>query len=489
MADLSSMSQDATEFTTTVTESDLATWHKVLSEQSVQDTMTKYRLSKYGFLPESCDTVLPDNFKFFEYCISMISETKSFGDQFREIVNELPEYDSVMHQVNMLSYAQQANLFSILTIIINRYVWCQGIEDAKNYNRIPAILSVPLYQLSELLGVVPTLSHGSIDLWNWKLINPLNPFDLDNIDILHTMTGTESEEWFYKIMICIEGKAGDVVRIAHQIKQYYSVPEKLVSILKIINLRLQESVQIINRMYEHCNPDVFFDKIRIYLSGSLNDNLPQGIIFDLQPLGLSTKTYLLHGGSAAQSSLIQMYDILFGIQHSGHGKEFLDKMRQYMPGSHREYAEELAKKISIKRFIELSFDNNMQSNIEQINYSLKYIYEQCVKNITNLREAHIRIVHKYVILMIEDRNKADLLTNAHGTKGSGGTNPIVFCKQIIDDSKRAIQLKNQCIKPDIKLNELIDRPGYTKQKICKSYVLFSIVISILAIICYSIIKY
>jgi indoleamine 2,3-dioxygenase len=504
MDESSHMSQNVTEFTDIPTDSDLATWYKVLSGQSVQDTMTKFEISKYGFLPESCDTILTENFKFLEHCVSMIPETKSFGEQFREIVSDLPIYNPQIHQITGLSYSQKANLFSLLTIIINRYIWCQGIEDAQNYNQIPAILSVPLYELSEDLGVVPTLSHGSIDLWNWKLTDKSKPFNLDNIDILHTMTGTESEEWFYKIMICIEGLSGEVVAISHEISKYYSNSQIILSLLKVMNLKIKESVQIINRIYEHCDPDVFFDKIRIYLSGSLNDNLPQGIIFDLHPLGLGTKTYRLHGGSAAQSTLFQIYDILFGIQHTGHGKEFLDKMRHYMPESHRVFAEELAKTLSIKKYIELSVGLDLHSNKN----SLKYMFEQCVKNITNLRKIH---------LMIEDRKNADLITNAHGDKGSGGTNLIVFCKEIIDDSISAIKLhdysslKNQRI--DFELNYLIDRPGdrygsiksdgiqdiknmtcivrnvYTDRQKCKSYTLLSIIIGIIAILIYSMIKY
>src|SRR5205814_2463962 len=91
-------------------------------------------------------------------------------------------------------------------------------------------------------------------------------------------------------------------------------------------------------------------------------------------------------GSAAQSTLIQVYDEFLGVKHEGHGKEFLVTMREYMPGKHREYLEMVSNLPSLKDYVG-STEND----------ELKNIYNDCLKLLTKFRDSHLNLVHHYIM--------------------------------------------------------------------------------------------
>lgn len=79
--------------------------------------------------------------------------------------------------------------------------------------------------------------------------------------------------------------------------------------------------QLLARMYEECDPNVFYFRIRPFLAGSRNmeeSGLPNGVLYED---GHGNKTYHKYsGGSNAQSSLIQAFDIILGIEHRPTGQ-------------------------------------------------------------------------------------------------------------------------------------------------------------------------
>jgi len=135
------------------------------------------------------------------------------------------------------------------------------------------------------------------------------------------------------------------------------------------------------------------------------------------------------GGSAAQSTLIQVYDALLGIEHTGHAKEYLNEMCNYMPKDHLIFLNYVRKNVNIKEIIKLNGD-----------YDLSRKYDECVNQLASFRHAHLGLVHAYIMKFIKEPNvnvheNDNDNENAHGAKGSGGTNPIEFCKHVIKDMK------------------------------------------------------
>jgi indoleamine 2,3-dioxygenase len=74
-------------------------------------------------------------------------------------------------------------------------------------------------------------------------------------------------------------------------------------------------------MYEKCSPPIFYHQIRPFLAGSKNmaaAGLPDGVFYDT---GNGNGKWRQHsGGSNAQSSLIQFFDIVLGIEHRSTGE-------------------------------------------------------------------------------------------------------------------------------------------------------------------------
>lgn len=397
----------------------------------MQNQESDYHISKYGFLPEQCCDKAPFGFEFVDHFAMVLPETVTSGEKFRSIVNSYNYVPGLNEVTDSINRSQLQFIYSILTMAMNRYIWCTGVNDAKYYSAIPDIIACPLWQVSKKLGIEMALTHATVDLWNWSLIDKNEPFDLDNLKVNHTMTGNRSEEWFYLIMIAIEGVSGRMVTEIPNCHTYFNDDDKhkVKEFLDSCLVDLTKIVKIIKRMYEQCDPDFFFNNLRIYLSGSKNDNLPDGVKLNLEPLGKKSRTIKNIGGSAAQSTLIQMYDCFFGIEHDEHGKTFLDEMRKYMPKSHYEYLRNLEQLPSLKEYVLNSADTEL---IEK--------YNDCVKCLKKFRQAHLGLVHKYIMRFVkqpqteiksDEQIEPNQNKNAHGTKGSGGQSPVEFCKDLI----------------------------------------------------------
>jgi indoleamine 2,3-dioxygenase len=73
---------------------------------------------------------------------------------------------------------------------------------------------------------------------------------------------------------------------------------------------------LLKRMYEQCSPDVFYNQIRPFLAGSKNmmvAGLPHGVFYE--EVNGRGRWHKYSGGSNAQSSLIQFFDVVLGVEH------------------------------------------------------------------------------------------------------------------------------------------------------------------------------
>lgn len=95
----------------------------------------------------------------------------------------------------------------------------------------------------------------------------------------------------------------------------------VVASLKRVCEGIREIAIVLQRMFEKCSPSVFFHQIRPFLAGSKNmatAGLPNGVFYDMGDGQGQWHRY--SGGSNAQSSLIQTFDIFLGVQHSATGE-------------------------------------------------------------------------------------------------------------------------------------------------------------------------
>lgn len=124
------------------------------------------------------------------------------------------------------------------------------------------------------------------------------------------------------VSVALEARGARVIEMMLNTIQAVTVGDhqRIVAYLNQITEGFNELARILERMYEKNRPAVFFHLLRPYLAGSKNmasAGLPNGLFFDQ---GNGKGEWLQYsGGSNAQSSLIQTFDIFLGVEHTAMG--------------------------------------------------------------------------------------------------------------------------------------------------------------------------
>jgi len=185
-------------------------------------------------------------------------------------------------------------------------------------------------------------------------------------------------------------------------------------------------------MDEKCDPQVFYHRIRPYLAGSKgmeNVGLPRGVFYD-EGDGKG-QWRALRGGSNGQSSLIQFWDLVLGVEHvscggkgkggsggrgfggcmaaGGQGKaadggepemSFHEEVRGYMPEPHRRFLEYVAKMGGgggmRKAIMQLREETRGDPTPAQV--ELEEAFQGATRALAAFRNKHLQIVTRYIII-------------------------------------------------------------------------------------------
>ncbi|KAJ5769417.1 hypothetical protein N7520_003976 [Penicillium odoratum] len=408
-----------------------------------------------GFLsPEPPLEVLPDPYYAKWEAIAANLQPLLLSKRIRGIVDRLP----VLSTAYLRADDEWRRAYVVLVFMLHGYVW-GGDRPAE---RIPPQLTVPLFEVCERLEVPPVATYAGVCLWNYKPIFPEEPADdLDNLACLQTFTGSLDEQWFYLVSVAIEARGAPAIPLMLE-----AIAAARVGKARVVTdclQRLAEMIDQINsllhRMYDNCDPYIFYNRIRPYLAGSKNmadAGLPNGLLYDD---GQNEPQYRQYGGgSNAQSSLIQFFDIVLGIEHRPTGvarKEqrteaaedspksrngFIHEMRAYMPGPHRRFLEHVDSIANIRSFVEARHSDP----------ALRLAYDACLGMLRAMRDKHIQIVSRYVILQARGARRETQAAKANQPapqnlataapadskklRGTGGTALIPFLKQARDET-------------------------------------------------------
>ena len=125
------------------------------------------------------------------------------------------------------------------------------------------------------------------------------------------------------VSAAIEARGARIISL--MLKAIHSVnvndAQSVVRSLCQVSEGIQGIAKTLERMYEKCGPSAFFHQIRPFLAGSKNmatAGLPNGLFYDFGGGQGEWRQY--SGGSNAQSSLIQTFDIFLGVEHSANGE-------------------------------------------------------------------------------------------------------------------------------------------------------------------------
>ncbi|XP_006900361.1 PREDICTED: indoleamine 2,3-dioxygenase 1 [Elephantulus edwardii] len=365
-----------------------------------------------GFILQNPLEVLPDKYSPWISIAQNIPDLISSG-KLRAEVEKLPQLsidDLQEHKAQRLAHLA-------LGYITMAYVWDQG-QDVRKV--LPCNIAIPYCGLSEILGLPPILVYADCVLANWKKIESDGPMIYENMDILFSFPGGDTGKGFFLVSLLVEMEAASAIK---EIPIIFNAIENqdqdtLRESLNKITYCLQNALEVFDQMHKHVDPNLFFNVLRIYLSGwKGNPKLSEGLLYE----GVWDNPKQFAGGSAAQSSIFQCFDVLLGIQHSAGGEsafEFLQEMRTYMPPAHRRFLLSLEEGPSVRDFVSSMGDSE-----------LKAAYNECVKLLVSLRHYHLKIVHKYIISPAKQqqllKQKSENPSEPKN-KGTGGTDVMDF---------------------------------------------------------------
>lgn len=367
--------------------------------------------------------------------------------QMKNVVeNELPLLS--IDQLSTLPELKRA--YVLLTFMINGYVWSSTPPN----ECVPEALAQPLLQVSEKLGLPPIATYSSVVLWNYKIVDPSKPLDLENLTTGLTFTGSIDESWFYLISVYFE-KVGARC-IEHGLKAINAVNNadsaQFINSMKQLAQGIDDLTEILTRMDEKCDPYVFYFRIRPFLAGWKNmakAGLPNGVKY-----GSEGGYQQWAGGSNAQSSLIQYLDLVLGVTHftdAGQEKyprkpianesqykrnDYLLNMREYMPGPHRSFLKTINETTNIRQFVLSQAEDT----------DVRLAYDTCISMLKNFRDVHLdTIIRKYIMIpaaaerMQQSNTMRQGLANTHDAKpkeqvGTGGTSLLKFLTQCRDET-------------------------------------------------------
>ncbi|KAJ9297498.1 hypothetical protein DTO271G3_4273 [Paecilomyces variotii] len=350
--------------------------------------------------------------------------------------------------------AEWRRAYVVLAFITHAYIW--GGQKPKDV--LPPVLSRPFLEVSEHLELPPCATYAALNLCNFASRSPDGDLtDPDNLMVTNSFTNTIDEEWFLMVSVAIEARGAKVIPMMLNAVDAVNMNDsvRVTDLLNDLTQALGELAVLLERMYEKCSPPVFYHEIRPFLAGSKNmaaAGLPNGVFYDRGDGNGEWRQY--SGGSNAQSSLIQLFDIVLGVEHRSTGERssnagpqtkdrlgFLEEMRNYMPGPHRRFLALLSRISNIRPY---AMAHSSYSDVRRA-------YNEAVLMLGVFRDKHIQIVSRYIIMQSRlkenhaEAGRVNLATassemssrkNEHPRHlhGTGGTSLIPFLKQTRDET-------------------------------------------------------
>ncbi|KAI0384404.1 indoleamine 2,3-dioxygenase [Hypomontagnella monticulosa] len=422
---------------------------------NLDSLLLEYSITGNGFLP-GCEPLrrLPDPYyasweAILDDLPLLIKERK-----IRKAIDSL----EVLSTTRFCTEEEWRRAYVVLSFLAHAYIW--GGDQASQV--LPPAVSVPFLRVSKCLGLPPVATYAALNLWNFACEGS-NFRDLDKIKSLHTFSGTEDESWFYSVSVAMEAQGAYIIPImdraldAIQHQDYPTVTRALDE----LTICIRKLGEILDRMDEKCDPMVFYNQIRPFLAGSKNmaaAGLPNGVLYQDGDGVLSWKQ--LRGGSNGQSSLIQFFDVVLGVQHTSSGAgtrvgptvaatagkqepSFHQEVRSYMPPRHKAFLDHVSSKKNLKNSLEdLAIDPAKSDEQRELWES----FQIATKALGDFRNRHLQIVTRYIIIPSKKQNQAQAVNLATASSqsdrgpgsgeltGTGGTALIPFLKQTRDET-------------------------------------------------------
>ena len=316
-----------------------------LSVEEISSLLSAFDVDLHnGFIPTTDPlTSLPLTSKFGPWESLMLDlSMRLHAHNIREAVLRLPTITVTDDDLPSPPELRRAQL--VLSMLAHSYVWG---EDPV-VDRLPACIAVPWVTVSHRLGRVAVLTHSAIILSNWRRLDPKGPIRLHNVGLQNGFYGGLDEAVFY--LVTLEVEAVGAPALAHMMQaqhhartgQWAALTADLVQVASF----LPKMTAALMLTYQDCDPYIFYTRVRKFLQGWRgNPLIPNGMVYE----GVSEQPQLFHGGSAAQSCILAVFDAFLSVSHEREQtRQFMRDMRFYMPGLHRHFLQFVEQHVSVR---------------------------------------------------------------------------------------------------------------------------------------------
>jgi len=344
--------------------------------------------------------------------ISQILDQKSCNkvDRYldaRKLLENLPKYELN----NLKTEKEKRRAILLLGVFTHAWVWLpyvSGMADRPEYF-VPEQIAVPLYQLCEIFSRPPILTNSDLFDYNWKQ-NTLNEdISIDNLDILNGFLENDAEKYFYLIYFLMTWKGGlavqAILNIQKSLAEISCIDEvflvKTAENLDNISKSLEEVRKNLAQVFSKINKEEWFNKIKYFSLGWNNkDMFPNGVVYK------GVKAYkeqgkFFYGPSGFQYSVFQCLDAFLDIKHEAYTNQV--DARLYMPSNQVNIIKAIENSPKLRTLLtefrvgDAKFTIDVNSQTYQ---SAVASYNNCVRQIKNIRCLHFGIVSKYITKMI-----------------------------------------------------------------------------------------
>ena len=356
-------------------------------------TLSRYAVDPVtGFVPGSPPLRrLPASFGAWD---SLVPELPSLirSRRFRSAIRAMPQLGGA----GALSAPERERAMMVLCAFANAWVWGDEVPDL----RIPRQLSVPLCELSAILERPPIAHYSTMTLANWQLLDDAAPVSVDNARTLVQFLGGVDEEWFFIASMGVELAGAPLLPIAAAAvtASHHGADAELSVLLEQFAAGMDAVHVALSRIREWSDPHTYYLRVRPFLAGWPTP----GVVYE----GVSETPRRYIGGSAAQSSLIQLFDALMRLSHpDAPSGSYLRAVREYMPPLHRAFVTDTER------------DSRVRQRAVDGTARLRSAYNAALHQIIAFRDAHMTLAHDFIVA------PSGLPTDA---KGTGGTSLASF---------------------------------------------------------------
>jgi indoleamine 2,3-dioxygenase len=365
-----------------------------------------------GFLPlQDPLTRLPKAFDAWEEVSHQLPKLLA-SDQLHHTIKDLPRF--TLDEVHDRRELERAMV--LLSYLGHAYVW----GGTRPETVLPSRVAVPWHSVAEKLGRPPVLSYSSYALHNFFRFDPSREIECGNIGLIQNFLGGIDEEWFILIHVDIERKAASAIATlpACLDAAERGQAEELQAFLTQVESALHSMHATMLRMPEHCDPYIYYHRVRPYIHGWKNHpDLPDGLVYE-GVTAYGGRPQQFRGETGAQSSIVPALDAMLGVAHQQDALSlYLQEMRTYMPPVHRAFIKSLENRTSVRPFVQRSGRPSLTS-----------AYNACAEAVESFRALHLEYAAKYIFHQAQTDAK-----NPHAV-GTGGTPFMQYLKKHRDET-------------------------------------------------------